>query len=74
MAFRNEPTLTAKAGLVETRKPIFSFSRDALPWAIERGDVIERTCSGEKFEVTNIAPDGVSRITVEVVQLGRSSQ
>lgn len=74
VAFRNEPGLIAKAGLIETRSPIFTFSRDALPWAIQQGDIITRCCSGEQFQVKSVEPDGVSRITCPSVQLGRASQ
>ncbi len=61
-------------GLVETRKPVVSFSHAALPWALAHGDRVERCCDGELFEVTKIEPDGVSRVCCHLVQLGRSEQ
>jgi hypothetical protein len=66
--------MQTQEGLIETRVPIFDFSRDALPWGLQQLDIIERVCSGEKFEIKNVQPDGVSRIVVDVVQLGRQSQ
>jgi hypothetical protein len=65
--------MQTQEGLIETRVPIFSFSRDSLPWAPRQGDVIERLCSGEQFEVKNVEPDGISRITCPCVELGRQS-
>ena len=59
---------------IESREPIFGFSRDALPWALRAGDIIARHCDGTEFEITTVAPDGVSRVTVNCVQLGRQSQ
>jgi hypothetical protein len=63
--------------LVETSEPIFEFSYDvlrSLPYAINQGYRIERCCDGAVYEVTNIKPDGVSRVCVTVVQLGRPSE
>jgi len=59
---------------IETRVPVFGFSRNALPWALRQGDIIERLCSGEQFEVKTVEPDGVSRIVYPCLQLGRQSQ
>jgi len=57
-------------GLVQTQKPVVSFSRDALKWMLQRGDQITRLCDSTKWEVTAVQSDGVSRITCELVQLG----
>jgi hypothetical protein len=57
--------------LVETREPIFQFSYGVLPFELQQSYRITRCCNGAMYEVTNIKPDGVSRITVNVVQLGR---
>jgi hypothetical protein len=60
--------------LVETSEPIFQFGYGVLPFPLRQSYRITRLCSGETFEVTNVKPDGVSRITVSVVQLGRQSE
>jgi hypothetical protein len=60
--------------LVETSEPIFQFGYGVLPFALRQSYRITRLCSGETFEVTNVKPDGVSRIIVNVVQLGRQSE
>lgn len=60
--------------LVTTSKPIFSFAYGALPFPMRQGYRITRLCSGETFEAKDVKPDGVSRIVVRVVQLGRSQE
>ena len=63
--------------LVSTSKPVFQFSYavlHGLPFMLRQSHRITRVCSGETFEVTDIKPDGVSRIIVNVVQLGRQSE
>lgn len=60
--------------LVETSEPIFTFGYGVLPFPICQSYRITRLCSGETFEATNVKPDGVSRIVVNVVQLGRQSE
>jgi hypothetical protein len=63
--------------LISTSKPVFQFSYAVLhgmPFALRQSHRITRLCSGETFEVTDVKPDGVSRITVNVVQLGRQSE
>ncbi|WP_424362972.1 hypothetical protein [Methylocystis parvus] len=63
------------AALVESRVPIFSFARAQLPWAINRGDRIQRSCDGSQYEITRIEADVTSqRITCHVVELGVMSQ
>jgi len=63
--------------LISTSKPVFQFSYAVLhgmPFRLQQSYRITRLCSGERFEVTDIKPDGVSRVTVSVVQLGRQSE
>jgi hypothetical protein len=60
--------------LIETSEPIFQFGYGVLPFPLRQSYRITRLCSGETFEVTNVKPDGVSRIVVNVVQLGRQSE
>jgi hypothetical protein len=57
--------------LVETREPVFQFSYGVLPFELQQSYRITRCRNGATYEITNIKPDGVSRITVNVVQLGR---
>lgn len=59
------------APLVSTRKPIFSFRFGVLPFPLRQGYRIERVCDGSTFEITDVKSDGVSRVEVSVVQLGR---
>ena len=67
---------SGKAGglIVEEREPMFAFSQDALPWAIQHHDRITRFCDGTMFDVVKTKPDGISRIVVHVNQLGKSHQ
>lgn len=65
---------TSVAPLVSTREPIFSFGYGVLPFAVGQHYRITRVCSGETFEVTDVQPDGVSRIVCKVVQLGRQKE
>jgi hypothetical protein len=60
--------------LVETSEPIFSFGYGVLPFPLRQSYRITRLCSGETYEVTNVKPDGVSRIVAKVVQLGMQSE
>jgi hypothetical protein len=57
--------------LVETSEPIFQFGYGVLPWPIQQSYRITRLCDGALYEVTNVKPDGVARICVHVVQLGK---
>ncbi|MCW2284910.1 hypothetical protein M2323_002736 [Rhodoblastus acidophilus] len=70
----NSGTTTRADPMAESRKPVFSFSREALPWALNSGDLIRRECSGDVFEITGVEPDGVSRIVARTTQMGRQSQ
>jgi hypothetical protein len=60
--------------IVSTSEPIFTFGYGVLPFPMRQSYRITRLCSGETFEVTDVKPDGVSRIVVKVVQLGRQSE
>jgi hypothetical protein len=60
--------------LISTSEPIFSFGYGVLPFTIRQSYRIKRECNGETFEVTDVKPDGVSRIVCKVVQLGRQSE
>jgi hypothetical protein len=60
--------------LISTSEPIFSFGYGVVPFPILQKYQIKRECNGETFEVTDIKPDGVSRIVCKVVQLGRQRE
>lgn len=60
--------------LVSTSKPVFQFGNRTLPWPIRQHYRITLCRTGETFEVTDVKSDGVARITVNVVQLGRQSE
>ena len=75
MVFKlNAGTSPGQDGLAESREPIASFPRDALPWSIRLGDQLERLCDGTLFEVKGVEPDGVSMTKLALLQLGRQSQ
>lgn len=56
---------------VSTSKPAFSFRYGVLPFECHHGMQIRLCRTGEVFEVKSVAPDAVSRIVCEVVQMGR---
>jgi hypothetical protein len=56
--------------LVSTSKPAFSFGYGVLPFRLLQGYRIER-CNGDVYEITDVKPDGVSRIEVSVNQMGK---
>ena len=56
---------------IASRDPKFSFNVHTLPQPIMRGYRLQRCCDGTTWDVTNVKPDGVSRIVADVVQLGR---
>lgn len=60
--------------LVSTSKPVFQFGYNVLPFAIRQSYRIKLLRTGELFEVTDVKGDGVARITVDVVQLGRQKE
>lgn len=55
--------------IVSTSEPIFSFGYGALPFPLLQGYRIMR-CNRDLYEITDVRPDGVSRIEVMVKQLG----
>jgi len=57
--------------LISTSKPVFQFGYSVLPFAIRQYYRITLLRTGELFEVTDVKDDGVSRLTVDVNQLGR---
>jgi hypothetical protein len=71
---QNAGTSSGQDAWVETREPIASFPRAALPWAVNIGDQVERLCDGNMFQVKSVEPDGVSMIVLKLLQLGRPSQ
>lgn len=79
MAFNNRNSRAVSstnidtAPLISTRKPCFSFRFGVLPFALRQAYQITRLCDGSVFEVKEVKSDGVSRVEVEVVQLGRES-
>ena len=60
-------------GLVQSQDPLSTFSHAALPWLPQRRDRIRRReLDGTMFEVTATKSDGVSRVTCDLVELGRA--
>lgn len=60
--------------LVSTSKPVFQFGYNTLPFPLRQSYRITLLRTGELFEVTDVKGDGVARITVDVVQLGRQKE
>lgn len=56
--------------IVSTSEPIFSFGYGVLSFPLMQGYRIMRLCNRALFEITDVKPDGVSRIEVKVVRLG----
>ena len=63
----------ARLGMKETkvisRKPMLSISRCDLP-SCKRGDTFTRCATGDGFEVTSAEKDGLTGLSIELVQLG----
>ena len=59
---------------IQTRKPIFSVMACQLPYQIKQQYRIQRCFDQTLWSVTNIKPNGISRLEIDVVQLGRASQ
>ncbi len=53
--------------------PVFQFRYGVLPWPLRQHYRIRLHRTDEVFEVTDVKPDGVSKIVADVVQLGRQS-
>lgn len=62
---------TPRGVKIETSKPAFSFRYGVLPFECHHGMQIKLCRTGETFEVKSTAPDAVSRIVCEVVQVGQ---
>ncbi|SFN80668.1 hypothetical protein SAMN05216573_12248 [Bradyrhizobium sp. Rc3b] len=60
--------------IVSTSEPIFSFGYGVLPFQLVQGYRIMRLCNRALFEITDVKPDGVSRIDAKVVQLGIAAE
>lgn len=60
--------------IVSTSEPIFSFGYGALPFPLMQGYRITRLCNRALYEITDVKPDGVSRIEVKVVRLGLAEE
>lgn len=56
--------------IVSTSEPIFSFGYGVLPFPLMQGYRIMRLCNRALYAVTDVRPDGVSRIEVKVTMLG----
>ena len=59
---------------VSTRRPIFSIKSCDLPYPLYGGTRIQRCHDGSIWEITDAKPDGISRVQINVVQLGRDAQ
>ena len=62
------------AQLIRTSTPTLSFKTCELPFPLRQHYRIQRCATGDVFEITDIKPDGVSRIEADVVMLGRQDQ
>lgn len=60
--------------IVSTSEPIFSFGYGVLPFPLMQGYRIMRLCNRALYEVRDAKPDGVSRIEVNVLQLGLAKE
>ncbi|KRQ16851.1 hypothetical protein AOQ71_04280 [Bradyrhizobium manausense] len=60
--------------IVSTSEPIFTFGYGVLTFPLRQGYRIRRLCNQALYEVKDVQPDGVSRIEVTVVQLGRARE
>ncbi|MCT8970587.1 head-tail joining protein [Microbaculum marinisediminis] len=50
-----------------TTTPQVSVLVSAVPWEIRRGDEVKRKATGEVFRVTEIEPDGLTRVNLHLV-------
>ena len=62
------------AQLIRTSTPTFSVKTCELPFPLRQHYRIQRCATGDTYEITDIKPDGVSRIEFDVVMLGRQDQ
>ena len=56
---------------ISSRDPKFSFNVHTLPQPLMRAYRLQRCCDGTIWDITNLKPDGISRIVADVVQIGR---
>jgi hypothetical protein len=70
--WRAKVSLSSNGAPVESRDPKFSIRYEMLAdRKLKLADRVTRECTGETFEITKVRDDGVSRVEVMVVQLGR---
>lgn len=60
--------------IISTSEPIFSFAYGAVSFPLRQGYRIMRLCDRAQYEITDVKPDGVSRIEVMVKMLGRAKE
>jgi hypothetical protein len=53
-----------------TAMPQISVQVSALPWEIVRGDEVKRNATGAVYRVTEIEPDGQTRVNLQVTLQG----
>ena len=56
---------------IQSADPVFSFNVHTLPQPLMRAYRLQRCCDGTIWDITNLKPDGISRIVADVVQIGR---
>lgn len=59
---------------IQTRRPVFSVKACDLPYPLRQKDRLQRCWDKTEWEITSVKPDGISRIEIDVVQSGRTSQ
>lgn len=57
---------------VATFDPTCHIAKSQLPYAISRGDVIERTATGHGYEVTRSRPTTYSSVSLDLSEIGRA--
>ena len=58
---------------VSSRDPQFTFLHCDLPYAVRRGDMMQRCKDASLFEVTSVERDGESGVLLCLIQLGAQS-
>jgi len=56
------------------RMPQISVQTCRLPWTVVRGDEVTRRATGEVFRVTEIEPDGQTRVNLQVTLMQRGGR
>lgn len=59
---------------IQTRKPRFSVKACNLQFELRNGFRLTRCFDETEWEVTSTQPDGISRIEIDVTQIGRAPQ